>query len=105
MNVSGQKRKEKSVFTKLGIDVRGYFCKNSSLVFVHPWWNWQTRKIQVLMPRGVGVQIPPGAPYFPDAPIVYRLGHQVLILERGVRLPLGVPFVGQRSSVGRAVHS
>lgn len=45
------------------------------------------------MPQGVGVQIPPGAPYFPGAPIVYRLGHQVLILERGVRLPLGVPFI------------
>ena len=25
-----------------------------------------------------------------DGPIVYRLGHQVLILERGVRLPLGL---------------
>ncbi len=28
----------------------------------HPWWNWQTRKIQVLIPQGVGVQLPPGAP-------------------------------------------
>ena len=26
------------------------------------------------------------------APIVYRLGHQVFILVRGVRLSLGVPF-------------
>ena len=24
-------------------------------------------------------------------PIVYRLGHQVFILKRGVRLPLGLP--------------
>ena len=31
--------------------------------FLHPWWNWQTRKIQVLMSRDVGVQVPPGAPY------------------------------------------
>ena len=27
-----------------------------------------------------------------DAPIVYRLGHQVLILEIGVRFPVGVPL-------------
>ena len=30
--------------------------------------------------------------FFPnDGPIVYRLGHQVFILVRGVRLPLGLP--------------
>ncbi len=28
----------------------------------HPWWNWQTRKIQVLMLRDVWVRVPPGAP-------------------------------------------
>ena len=34
---------------------------------------------------------------FPNAPIVYRLGHQVLILESGVRLPVGVPFYGVKA--------
>jgi hypothetical protein len=29
---------------------------------MHPWRNWQPRKIQVLMPKGVGVQLPLGAP-------------------------------------------
>ena len=57
----------------------------------HPWWNWQTRKIQVLMLRDVWVRVPPGAPYQYDASIVYRLGHKVLILGRAVRLRLEVP--------------
>ena len=39
------------------------------------------------------VRIPFFAP-FPAAPIVYRLGHQVLILESGVRFPVGVPLHG-----------
>ena len=61
----------------------------------HPWWNWQTRKIQVLMLRDVWVRVPPGAPNNRSyAPIVYRLGHKVLILGRAVRLRLGVPTRG-----------
>ena len=43
------------------------------------------------MPQGVWVQIPPGAPTTKTGPIVYRLGHLVLIQVRGVRLSLGLP--------------
>ncbi len=69
--------------------------RSDHLEQLHPWWNWQTRKIQVLMLRGVWVRVPPGAPQanFSCAPIVYRLGHKVLILGRAVRLRLGVPPV------------
>ena len=45
------------------------------------------------MLRDVWVRVPPGAPKtFSYAPIVYRLGHKVLILGRAVRLRLGVPI-------------
>ena len=47
------------------------------------------------MLRDVWVRVPPGAPNKGSyAPIVYRLGHKVLILGRAVRLRLGVPFRG-----------
>ena len=36
--------------------------RSDHLRVLHPWWNWQTRKIQVLMLRGVWVRVPPGAP-------------------------------------------
>lgn len=28
------------------------------------WWNWQTRALEVRMPKGVGVRVPPRAPFF-----------------------------------------
>src|SRR5436190_18763965 len=27
------------------------------------WWNWQTHHLEGVAPKGVGVQIPPSAPY------------------------------------------
>ncbi len=49
------------------------------------------------MSRDVWVRVPPGAPLRAyAAPIVYRLGHKVLILGRAVRLRLGVPKIGEQ---------
>ena len=37
-------------------------------------------------------------------PIVYRLGHVVFILERGVRFPLGPPILYKAFKSGRTNH-
>jgi hypothetical protein len=34
------------------------------LKFLRKWWNWQTHHLEVVAPKGVGVQIPPSAPEF-----------------------------------------
>jgi hypothetical protein len=30
---------------------------------VRKWWNWQTHHLEGVAPKGVGVQIPPSAPF------------------------------------------
>src|SRR5436305_9569978 len=31
--------------------------------YVRKWWNWQTHHLEGVAPKGVGVQIPPSAPF------------------------------------------
>ena len=37
---------------------------NTIVINVRKWWNWQTHHLEGVAPKGVGVQIPPSAPYF-----------------------------------------
>ncbi len=30
---------------------------------VRKWWNWQTHHLEGVAPKGVGVQVPPSAPF------------------------------------------
>ena len=49
---------------KLEKSTRGQGCPRY-LYVKRKWWNWQTHHLEGVAPKGVGVQIPPSAPFLP----------------------------------------
>ena len=61
------------------------------LEFLPTWRNWQTRTVQVRVPQGLWVRLPPSVP---NCGYGISAVHQPSKLVRGVRPPLPAPFGG-----------
>jgi hypothetical protein len=60
-----------------GLDLHDHalprFWYTSKVAPMRRWRNWQTHKLEVLAPQGIGVQVPSSAPNFEENPLTTRV--------------------------------